>query len=150
MNNRDQDVEILALRHQITVPQRQLGTEKPRSTAADRAFLATLLDRLPRDVLRRVRLLVRPDTVLRWHRDRARLPPDPNPGPTAHPTASWVTQAAKGLIMDLEDTACRARFMIRDRDGRFPALFDAVLADAGIDIVLSGVQIPRMNSIMTR
>jgi putative transposase len=71
-------------------------------------------------------------------------------GATAHPTASWVTQAAKNLIMDLEDTACRARFMIRDRDGKFPALFDAVLADAGIDVVLSGIQIPRMNSIMER
>ncbi len=44
----------------------------------------------------------------------------------------------------------RARFMIRDRDGKFPSLFDAVLKDAGIDVVLSGIQIPRMNSIMER
>jgi putative transposase len=69
MSNRDKDVEILALRHQITVLQRQLGTEKVRFNASDRAFLAALLHRLPRDVLRRVRLLVRPDTILRWHRD---------------------------------------------------------------------------------
>src|SRR5262249_16637338 len=40
-----------------------------RFAAGDRAFLAALLHRLPRDVLRSVRLLVRPDTVLRWHRD---------------------------------------------------------------------------------
>jgi len=40
--------------------------------------------------------------------------------------------------------------MIRDRDGKFPELFDAILADAGIDVVLSGIQIPRMNSIMER
>jgi putative transposase len=71
-------------------------------------------------------------------------------GATAHPTTSWVTQAAKNLVMDLEDTGCRARFMIRDRDGTFPALFDAVLADAGIEVVLSGIRIPRMNSIMER
>jgi hypothetical protein len=47
-------------------------------------------------------------------------------GATAHPTASWVAQAAKNLVMDLEDTGCRARFLIRDRDGTFLALFDTV------------------------
>jgi putative transposase len=61
---------------------------------------------------------------------------------TAHPTAGWVTQAAKNLVMDLEDTGCRARFLIRDRDGKFPELFDAVVADAGIAVVLSGVRMP--------
>ena len=71
-------------------------------------------------------------------------------GATAHPTAGWVTQAAKNLVMDLEDTGCRARFLIRDRDGKFPELVDAVLADAGIAVVVSGVRMPRMNSIMER
>jgi transposase InsO family protein len=52
--------------------------------------------------------------------------------------------------MDLEDAGCRARYMIRDRDGKFPALFDTALADAGIKVVLSGIQMPRMNSIMER
>jgi transposase InsO family protein len=52
--------------------------------------------------------------------------------------------------MDLEDAGCRARFLIRDRDGKFPALFDAILADAGIEVVLSGVRMPRMNSITER
>jgi hypothetical protein len=40
--------------------------------------------------------------------------------------------------------------MVRDRDGKFPELFDAILADAGIDVVLSGIQMPRMYSIMER
>ena len=40
--------------------------------------------------------------------------------------------------------------MIRDRDAKFPNLFDAILADAGIKIVLSGVRMPRMNAIMKR
>jgi transposase InsO family protein len=71
-------------------------------------------------------------------------------GATAHPTASWVAQAARNLAMDLDDIGCRARFMIRDRDGKFSSGFDAVLADAGIRGVLSGVQMPRMNSIMER
>jgi hypothetical protein len=262
MSDCAKDAEILALRHQITVLQRQLHGQKVRFTPADRAFLAALLHRLPRDLLHRIRLLVRPDTVLRWHRDliaarharishpkRAGRPPtvrsiralvlrlarensswgyrrihgellvlgikvaastvweilhdagiDPAPertstawatflhsqaqtilaadffetvtltgarmyvlaviehagrririlGATAHPTAAWVTQAVRNLAMDLQDTSCQARFLIRDRDGKYPALFDTILADTGIEVVLSGVQMPRMNAVIER
>ena len=69
MSDRDKDTEILALRHQITVLERQLGKTRPQFCPADRMFLAALLHQLPHDVLSRFRLLVRPDTVLRWHRD---------------------------------------------------------------------------------
>jgi putative transposase len=69
-------------------------------------------------------------------------------GATPHPTAAWVTQASRNVVMDLEDAGCRARFLIRDRDGKFPHLFDVILADAGIQVVLSGVQMPGMNSIV--
>jgi hypothetical protein len=65
----DKDAEILALRHQIMVLERQLGSRRVRFTPVDRAFLAALLHRLPPEALRRARLVVRPDTVLRWHRD---------------------------------------------------------------------------------
>jgi putative transposase len=262
MSDRDKDAEILALRHQVTLLERQLGGNRPRFSPADRAFLAALLHRLPKDVLGRFRLLIRPDTVLRWHRDllarrhAARSRPqrpgrprtvrsirilvlrlaqenpswgyrrvhgellvlgikvaastvweilrqagiDPAPGRTTttwagflrsqagallacdffetvtltgthlfvlaviehatrririlgttqHPTAAWVVQAARNLVMDLEDAGSQARFLIRDRDGKYPALFDTVLNDAGIKVVLSGVQMPRMNSIMER
>jgi transposase InsO family protein len=244
------------------VLQRRLHGEKVRFDPSDRAFLAALLHRLPRDVLRQVRLLVRPETVLRWHRDlvahrhaiasRPKRPGRPrtvrsirtlvlrlarensswgyrrihgellvlgikvaastvweilreagvNPAPqrtsetwatflrsqaeailaadffevvtltgarlyvlaaiehasrrvrilgaTAHPAAAWVTQAVRNLAMDMEDAGCTARYVIRDRDGKFPALVDAILADAGVKTVLSGVQMPRMNSIMER
>ena len=71
-------------------------------------------------------------------------------GATPHPTASWVVQAARNLVMDLEEAGSRARFLIRDSDGKFSGLFDTVLTDAGIETVLSGVQMPRMNSIMER
>ena len=69
VGDRDKDVEILALRHQITVLERQLAADRVKFAPEDRAFLAALLAPLPRQVLRRLRLLVRPDTVLRWHRD---------------------------------------------------------------------------------
>jgi transposase InsO family protein len=71
-------------------------------------------------------------------------------GATTHPSAAWVTQAARNLVMDIEEAGTQVKYLIRDRDGRYPALFDAILADAGITAVLSGVQIPRMNSIMER
>ena len=71
-------------------------------------------------------------------------------GATAHPTAAWVTQAARNLVMDLQDASVPARFLIRDRDGKYPDLFDAILADAGIEVVLSGVRMPRMNSTTER
>jgi putative transposase len=61
-----------------------------------------------------------------------------------------VTQAARNLVMDLEEAGSAARYLIRDRDGKFPTQFDAILADAGITVVRSGVQMPRMNAIMER
>ncbi|ELP65864.1 hypothetical protein ACOT81_39595 [Streptomyces sp. WI04-05B] len=69
VSNQDKDAEILALRQQITVLKRRLGRDRVRFAPSDRVFLAALLHRLPRGVLRRARLLVRPDTVLHWHRD---------------------------------------------------------------------------------
>ncbi|TJZ96558.1 integrase core domain-containing protein [Actinacidiphila oryziradicis] len=262
MSDRDKDVEILALRHQITVLERQLNGQRVRFTPGDRAFLAALLHQLPTQVLRRMRLLVRPDTLLRWHRDliarrhatrsrpktggrprtvrsvralvlrlarenpnwgyrrlhgellvlgvkvaastvweilqEAGIGPAPERasstwahflrsqadallacdffetvtlsgarlyvfaviehanrrirvlGATAHPTAARVTQTAKNLAMDLEDAGCHVRYLIRDRDGKFPALFDTILKDAGIEVVLTGVRVPRMNSIIER
>jgi transposase InsO family protein len=71
-------------------------------------------------------------------------------GATAHPTAAWVAQAVRNLAMDLQDAGSRARFLIRDRDGKYPAMFDEILADAGIRVVLTGVRMPRMNAIMER
>jgi putative transposase len=69
MSDQANDAEILAPRHQIMVLQRQLHGQQIRFTPADRAFLAALLHRLPHAALHRIRLLVRPETVLRWHRD---------------------------------------------------------------------------------
>ncbi|MEU9191284.1 integrase core domain-containing protein [Streptomyces sp. NPDC048484] len=260
VSDRDKDIEILALRHQLLIPQRQAG--KPAFTDTDRAILAGLLHHLPMDKLRNFLLLVRPDTIMRWHRNllkrrhaatcapkrRGRpptirsiralvlrlarensswgyrrihgelaalgikvaasavweilkehgIPPAPERqsttwadflrgqagallacdffetrtllgahlyvfaviehstrririlGATAHPTSQWVVQLGRNLLMDLEDAGSKARFLIRDRDSKFTAAFDALLADTGLEIVKSGVRMPRMNSIMER
>lgn len=58
MSDRDKDAEILALRHQIMLLERQLRTDRVQFTSEDRAFLAALLAPLPREVLRWLRLLV--------------------------------------------------------------------------------------------
>ncbi|WP_301175625.1 hypothetical protein [Actinomadura geliboluensis] len=69
VTDREKDAEISVLRHQITVLERQMDGARVRFAGPDRVLLAALLHGLPRGVLRRMRLLVRPDTVLRWHRD---------------------------------------------------------------------------------
>jgi hypothetical protein len=92
-SERGKDVEILALPHQLSLLKRQLGKERVRLVPSDRTLLAVPLHRLPRDMLRRLRLLAPPETLLRWHRD-----------PVAR----------------------------------------------GNEVVLSGVRMPRMNSVMER
>src|ERR1017187_8062742 len=75
--------EILILRHQLAVLQRRQPC-RPKLNWADRALLATLLGVIPRARRHRLRLLVTPDTIVRWHRlcpgrDRARHQAHPHP-----------------------------------------------------------------------
>ena len=60
--------EILLLRHQLAVLQRR-QPRRPRLDWADRALIASLLAVIPKARRHGLRLLVSPDTILRWHRD---------------------------------------------------------------------------------
>ena len=62
--------EILILRHQLVLQRRQPC--RPNLDWTDRGLLATLLAVIPKGRRHRLRLLVTPDTILRWHRDFGR------------------------------------------------------------------------------
>jgi putative transposase len=71
-------------------------------------------------------------------------------GVTANPTAAWVIHRARNLMLDLGDHAGDFKFLIRDRDAKFMAMFDDVFRAEGIRIVLTVLQAPRINAIMER
>jgi transposase len=66
------DAEIMMLRHQLAVAQRERPKAHAWLTWPDRAWLALLAGMLPRDRLAAIRLIVTPGTILRWHRDIVR------------------------------------------------------------------------------
>lgn len=66
------------------------------------------------------------------------------------PDTAWMLQQARNLLMELDDRDRQVRFLIHDRDTKFPPAFDAVLATESIKVIRTPVKAPNANAHMER
>ena len=95
-SERAKDAEILILRQQVAVLQRQ--ARAARLWWADRAVLAALARLLPARQLRQLRLIISPRTLLRWHADLGRRE---RAFPRRAPGRPRTAQAIRALVLEM-------------------------------------------------
>jgi len=69
---------------------------------------------------------------------------------TTKPDAAWMLQQARNLLMELDDRDRQVRFLVHDRDAKFPRAFDARLESDGIKVIHTPVKAPNANAHIER
>jgi hypothetical protein len=115
-------------------PRRAGPTWRQFLAAQAHAILAIDIAHIDTVLLRRLYILI----AIEHDRRRVHVA-----GITAHPTGAWVTQQARNLLIDLGERADRFQFLIRDRDSKFTAAFDAVFTGTDIRIIRTPIRAPR-------
>jgi putative transposase len=69
---------------------------------------------------------------------------------TGSPNMAWMQQQARNLLMELDDRKRQVRFLLHDRDAKFPRAFDALLATEGIKVIRTPVRAPNANAHVER
>lgn len=69
---------------------------------------------------------------------------------TANPTSAWVTQQARHLSWQSQDGTVPVRFLIHDRDAKFPVAFDTVFRSEDVTIIRTPVRAPNANAFAER
>jgi putative transposase len=67
-------------------------------------------------------------------------------GCTTNPDENWVSQQARQIVWNLETRTPSLRFLIHDRDGKFPTSFDTVFRSEGYKVIRTPVRAPNANS----
>jgi putative transposase len=71
-------------------------------------------------------------------------------GCTAHPNRSWVVQQARQFAWSLCERVVPIRFLIRDRDSKYTAVFDEIFRSERIEVIRTPIRAPRANAYAER
>ncbi len=163
-SGRSKDLEIIVLRHQLTVVRRQV--DRPPVNDDDRTLLGAIAAALPRPL--REGWIVTPETLLRWHRKHiarhwtqtTRRPARPATDvelrqlivrlATENPTGAWTTQAARNLFVAHTEHLESAPGQVHDRGSHFIDTFDEILRTEGHKILPMPARTPVANTFAER